>query len=54
MNRLIALFAFIVFAGFLAILAFEVPSIDLVIVILLTLGLVAYDFATSSGNGKGD
>lgn len=53
MNRLIALIAFLVFTAFLAILAIEVPSPDLVLVILLTLGLVAYDFLTS-GNGKKD
>lgn len=52
MNRLIALFAFAVFAGFLAILALEVPSPDLVIVILVTVALVGYDFLTSSGKGK--
>ena len=52
MNRLLALFAFLVFAGFLAILAIEVPSLDLVIVIALTLVLVAFDFATSSKNKR--
>ncbi|WP_172960943.1 hypothetical protein [Oceaniglobus roseus] len=52
MNRLLALFAFVIIAIFLGILAFKVPSPDLVAVILLTLGLVAYDFATSSGNNR--
>lgn len=52
MNRLLALFAFLVFAGFLAILAIEVPSLDLVLVIALTLVLVAFDFVTSSKNKR--
>ncbi|WP_185962288.1 hypothetical protein [Palleronia caenipelagi] len=51
MNRVLALFAFAIFTAFLAILAIKVPSPDLVIVILITIALVAYDFATSSKNG---
>jgi len=54
MNRFLALFAFVVFVVFVGILAFEVPSPDLVIVIVLTIVLVAYDFITSSGNGPKD
>ena len=50
---LLALLAFISIAVFLLILAFKVPSPDLVIMILITLGFVAYDLATSSGK-KGD
>ncbi|WP_171054529.1 hypothetical protein [Roseovarius arcticus] len=50
MNRILALFAFIALAAFLLVLAFKVPSPDLVIVILITLAFVAYDFATSSRN----
>lgn len=50
MNRLIALFAFLTFAGFVAILGVEVPSPDLIVVILFTTALVAYDFITSSHN----
>ncbi len=50
MNRIVALFAYAVFAGFVGILAFEVPSPDLIVVVLLTLGLVTYDFLTSSSN----
>ena len=49
MNRFLALFAFIIFAGFLGILVMGVPSPDLIVVVLLTVGLVAYDMATSSG-----
>lgn len=52
MNRALALVAFVIFAGFLAILAFEVPSPDLVIVILFTLALVAWDFMTSGGESQ--
>jgi xanthosine utilization system XapX-like protein len=50
MNRLLALFAFAIFAGFVAILAIEVPSPDLVAVVILTLILVGYDFYTSSSD----
>ena len=49
MNRLLPLIVFAVFCGFVGILAFEVPSPDLVVVILITTALVAYDFLTSSG-----
>ncbi len=49
MNRLLALFAFVVFAGFLGILIIGVPSPDLIVIVLLTVGLVAYDMLTSSG-----
>ena len=49
MNRLLALIAFATLAAFLAILAIEVPSPDLVAVIVLTVALVGYDFLTSSG-----
>ena len=49
MNRILALFAFLIFLGFAAILAIKVPSPDLVIVVTLTVALVAYDFYTSSG-----
>ena len=48
MTRLLALIAFVVFAGFVAILAFEVPSPDLIPVIALTTALVAYDLLTST------
>lgn len=53
MDRLIAIFAFAVFAGFLGILTFEVMQWDLKAIILFTIALVAYDFWTStrkSGN----
>jgi len=50
MNRFLALFAFIVFAGFLYILAAGVPRTDLIVIILITLALVAWDMITSSKN----
>ncbi|MEM5542858.1 hypothetical protein WNY61_08905 [Sulfitobacter sp. AS92] len=52
MNRLLALLAFLTIAAFLLILAVNVSSPDLVIIILITLGFVAYDFATSSRNKR--
>lgn len=51
LNKLVALIAFLVLGGFLAILASEVPSPDLIIVILLTVALVAYDFISASFRG---
>ena len=52
MNRLLALFAFLTVAGFLGILAYRVPSPDLLVVLGLTLLLAAYDFITSSRDHK--
>lgn len=49
MNRLLALFAFLVFAGFLGILIMGVPHPDLIVIVLITVGLVAWDMTTSSG-----
>lgn len=48
MNRLVAFFAFAIFAAFLYILVSEVGETDLMLVTLLTVGLAAYDFVTSS------
>lgn len=48
MNRLLALLAFAAISVFLLILAVEVPSIDLIIIVAVTLAFVAYDFFTSS------
>lgn len=50
MNRLLALFAYAVLAGFLYILVSEIGEVDLLLVTLLAAGLAAYDFATSSKN----
>ncbi|WP_201455759.1 hypothetical protein [Tropicimonas marinistellae] len=52
MTRLLALLAFLALAGFVLILIIEVPSPDLIAVSVLTIGLVAYDFLTSSGKPK--
>lgn len=52
MNALLAIFAFLVFAGFLVILAIEVPSPDLIAVIALTLVLAAIDFIRSFGRSS--
>lgn len=52
MTRLLALFAFLVLAGFLGILAREVPEPDLIAVIALTVALAGWDLATSSRNRK--
>lgn len=52
MSRLLALFAFAIFAIFVGILGWKVPSLDLLLVIALTLVLVAYDFLTSAGNKR--
>lgn len=53
MDRILALFAFVIFLIFVGILAFEVWQYDLKAVIAITVALVAYDFWTStrkSGN----
>jgi hypothetical protein len=52
MNKILALLAFVIFAGFVLILMVEVPEIDLLLVGALTLGLVAYDFLTSARDKK--
>ncbi|WP_287183813.1 hypothetical protein [Rhodovulum sp.] len=52
-DRLLAIFAFAVFAGFLGILAMGVPRLDLWLVIGVTVVLVAWDFIASSGKPRG-
>ena len=52
MNKLLALLAVIVIGGFIGILAVHVPSPDLLLVALLTMGLVCYDFVTSARDDK--
>ncbi|WP_299813451.1 hypothetical protein [uncultured Jannaschia sp.] len=54
MDRFLALAAFATLAGFLAVLAIEVPSGDLIAVIVLTVALVGYDFVSSSGRDRND
>ncbi len=52
MDKLMALLAFATLAGFLGILGWFVPEIDLVLVIALTVGLIGYDFFSSAWRGK--
>lgn len=52
MDKLMSLAAFAVLAGFLLILAIYVPSLDLVLVIALTIALVGYDMLTSAWTKK--
>lgn len=52
MKRFLALIAFLGLSGFVLILVVEVPSPDLIVVALLTVGLVAYDFIVSSDSSR--
>jgi uncharacterized membrane protein YfcA len=52
MNKLLALIALVVIGAFIGILAFNVPSPDLIVVAALTFLFVAYDFATSARDPK--
>jgi hypothetical protein len=47
MNKVLAIFAFLVFVGFLAILIFHVPRLDLGAVIAITVLLAAWDLFTT-------
>ena len=44
MNRILAVISLIVLVGFLGILLYEVPRIDLAIIIGITVLMTAYDF----------
>lgn len=48
MNRLMAFLAFAILTGFLGILLYYVPRIDLGVVIVVTVLLVAWDFLTAT------
>lgn len=50
MDKLLAVVAFAFFCIFVGILAYKVPEIDLIIVVLIAVALVAYDFVTSTRN----
>jgi hypothetical protein len=52
MNRIMAIFAFLVLVGFLAILMIHVPRLDLGAVIVVTILLAAWDLFTTHGNRK--
>jgi len=47
MNKLLAIFAFLVLVGFLAILVIHVPRLDLTMVIAITVVLAAWDLYTT-------
>ena len=42
-DRILALFAFLVLCGFLGILLWEVPRLDLTILVAVTVGLAGFD-----------
>ena len=46
-HRIMAILAFAVLAGFLGILVFEVPHLDLGVVVAITLVMVVADFLTT-------
>lgn len=48
MNKLMALLGFAVLTGFLGILLWFVPRVDLGAVIVITIALCGYDFLTSA------
>ena len=48
-GRLMAILAFAILAGFLGILVFEVPRVDLGVIAGITLVLVVVDFLTMPG-----
>ncbi len=52
MNKLLAVLAFGFLAAFLGILAYRVPSPDLIVVIALVLALAGYDVVTSAFRKK--
>ena len=54
MNRLMALVAFAFFLGFLAILIWHVPRLDLGTVIAVTVLLAGYDLFLGSRNKTGN
>ncbi len=52
MNRILAIFAFLVLVGFLGILMFHVPRLDLGGVIVVTVLLAAWDLFTTHRTRK--
>lgn len=51
-DRVMQILAFLTVAGFLAIVLWHVPRLDLAGVILLTLAALAYDFVTAPTSGR--
>lgn len=52
-DRLMALVAMAVLAGFLGILVWKVPRVDLFVVTGITFGLALWDFLSSAGRSSG-
>lgn len=52
MNRILSLFAFLVLVGYLSILVWRVPRIDLATVIAITLLLALWDIYSSARRGR--
>lgn len=48
MTKVLSLLAFLLLAGFLGVLAWKVPRLDLFIILGLTIALVAYDLGGSA------
>jgi uncharacterized membrane protein len=52
MSKLVALIALVALAAFLGILLFEVPRMDLGILIVFTVALAVYDFFKPSNRAR--
>jgi hypothetical protein len=52
MDRPMALLALVVLAGFLGILAWKVPRVDLIAIIGITLALALWDFLGHAGRRR--
>ncbi|WP_170314591.1 hypothetical protein [Aquibium carbonis] len=48
MDRLMALLALVVLTGFLGILVWKVPRVDLFVVVAITLSLAIWDFVANA------
>lgn len=51
-DRIMALLAAALLAGFLGILVWKVPRADLTVVIGITIALAVWDFVSSAGRGS--
>lgn len=52
MNRILAILALIVLGGFLFILVYEVPRLDLILIVGFTAALVLFDFFRTLRNKR--
>jgi uncharacterized membrane protein len=50
-DRILALAAYLTLAAFLGILVWNVPRLDLGVVVAVTLALAGFDFVRSAGGG---